>query len=75
MGATTFPPDNDKGEEDTGGDEEGNVLGDVDVNNDVENPPSTGVIEGILTVDGINRERRLATAATAASFAANMDRW
>jgi hypothetical protein len=74
-GAIIVPPDIDRGEEDTGGVEEGNGFGDIDGNIEFENPPINGPILEMLIEDGINNEFLLATAAAiAVSFAANMDR-
>ena len=73
-GAIIVPPDIDKGEEDTGGVDERNGLGDIDGNMPLENPPAKDPIEEMFIEDGINNEFLLATAALAVSFADNIDR-
>ena len=76
IGAITVLPAIDKGEEEVGGDEETNPLGDVRDIIELVNPPiNGGATAGIFKLDGKNKGCRFVSVGRLVSVPAKMDRW
>ena len=72
-GANKVPPGIDRGEEETGGVDEGNGLGEVDGSIGFGKAPGKGSMDGIEV--GLNNGCLFAKAAMDVSFAASIDKW